>query len=714
MKAVLRQVGKWRLAIAAHLATHDFSLDGSQLITISQRLIFSLLSLKICEQRGVLPPGWLSRVDRGLWQEVRSLPLFPTDWLSDLELEDAFLRSLIHTVGLFTNQMLIPIELLGQIHEAGLGLELEVRGDRQVQIMRRPDPKKPSTKKSSGSYYTPAAIVSYIVQQTVGALCDREPNSPPTILDPACGGGIFLLNAYQFLLNQFPAADRQKLLLRCIYGVDLDPEAVQITRLSLQLQCLEESLSNLPDLSANIHCGNALIGSDFELNQGAGAGDRTRPFDWNCAFPTLMTRGFDVVIGNPPYLDSEAMTVCWADWRSYCGTHYRSATGNWDIFCVFIEKALHLCRSGGRVSFVVPNKLASADYAATVRSLLTKTHQLISIRDYSQVGVFAAAVYPIVFVAQTHLETRHLETRHPKTCSIHKPICYETMQTVDQVGRSQQLDRNRFDHPQRAWCLAGLAQQADLLNRLYQDFVPLGAIAQVLGAATVGEAYAIQPLMQEDGSGAVGNLPVVNSGTLDRYCLRWGQKRLRYLGNSFLYPVIPFAAANQLPIKRHQQALQPKIIVAGLTKRLECATDLTGAILAGKSTSIVLSTLDLRYLLGLLNSHLLSTYFMSSFSGNRLRGGYLRVGPPQLQQLPIPPLDLTHAADQQRYMQMLQLVDQMLDLQEQFCWAEAGTVETIRNENLRKAIAQIDHHIDDLVYDLYGLTNAEIKAIAPN
>ena len=95
----------------------------------------------------------------------------------------------------------------------------------------------------------------------------------------------------------------------------------------------------------------------------------------------MAANGFDVVIINPPYIDSEWMTTHHPEARKYCASRYRAASGNWDIFCVFIEKALELCKPRGLASFIVPNKLGSADYASDVREILSVQNHLISIRD---------------------------------------------------------------------------------------------------------------------------------------------------------------------------------------------------------------------------------------------------------------------------------------------------------------------------------------------
>jgi N-6 DNA Methylase/TaqI-like C-terminal specificity domain len=520
----------------------------------------------------------------------------------------------------------------------------------------------PIDKKTGGAYYTPTQLVDFVVENTVRVWTEEL----PTVLDPACGGGFFLLAAYQELLDgrsqtmgrSLTRAEREQILLDCIHGVDINPHAVTVTKLSLLLKLLENqppSQQPLPDLSHNIYCGNAVIGEDFEWDDSS----QSNPLSWQKAFPNIFqSGGFNIVIGNPPYVDSEWMTKYLPGWRQYCASRYKSATGNWDLFCVFIEKALMLCRPNGLISLVVPNKLASADYASGARSLLTTASQIITLHDYSQSAAFGAAVYPLVFVARK---------------------------------RTGQPDQHQLDQqePGAVWAIAATVQQSQLLDRLRDHFPKLEAIAQVNGAATVAEAYAMQELIQEGQPQEEGqshnHLRMVNSGTIDRYCFLWGKKPMRYLGQTYLQPVI--VKSDRLPPKRLQQAKQPKIIVSGMTKRLECALDRDGSFLAGKSTSIIFSsqTCDLYYLLGVLNSRLISFYLKSYFSGNSLKGNYLRIGSPQLRQIPI--------CLSEDSTLMIKLVRQRL-------------TETIPSQ-----LQMLDHKIDQLVYQLYGLTDLEIQIV---
>jgi N-6 DNA Methylase/TaqI-like C-terminal specificity domain len=501
----------------------------------------------------------------------------------------------------------------------------------------------PTEKKTGGSYYTPGQLVDFAIENTVKVWADGL----PTILDPACGGGFFLLAAYEELLNRQGAltyGDREQILLDCIHGVDINPQAVIVTQLSLLIKLLEQPRSErpLPNLSHNIRCGNAVISEDFK------DGSQSHSLDWQKTFPNILkSGGFDIIIGNPPYIDSEWMTKYLPSWRQYCTQYYQSATGNWDLFCIFIEKSLTLCRPNGFISLVVPNKLASAHYAAAARSLLTTTSQILTLQDYSQSATFEASVYPLVFVAQK------------RSVPILQPDSGAT------------------------WAIAATRPQSQLLTRLRDSFPKLETIAQVNGAATVAEAYAMQALIQERHSADL--LRVVNSGTIDRYCFLWGKKPMRYLGQSYLQPVV--IENHRLPPKRLQQAQQPKIIVSGMTQRLECAIDLEGSFLAGKSTVIIYASqiCDLRYLLGILNSRLISFYLTSFFGGNCLKGKYLRIGSPQLRQIPIGVTDDPAL--------MIQLVDRRLAENDSSQWDE------------------IELAIDQLVYQIYGLTDSEVQIL---
>ncbi len=544
----------------------------------------------------------------------------------------------------------LSADILGQIYEQGLA-----KTGRQ-------------SRKSGGIYYTPQPMVEYIVRSTLSL---RLAADLPQILDPACGGGAFLLTAYRYLRAYAKHSDPET-LLSCLHGVDIDPQSVAISQISLWLQSLEgadgrnQRRISFLKLEQNIRCGNAVIDNS------------PAPSFWQTAFPkALAAGGFDCVIGNPPYMDAELMSAEYPDWRAYCAQHYQAAAGNWDLFCIFIEKALQLCQIGGLSGLIVPNKLLSAGYAAATRQLLSQT-DLQSIRDYSNIAVFNAAVYPIVYISQK------VEQRNSIA------VQYEKMLTLEQVQESRWIQITDSTAP---WITAS----SDLMRRL--DQLPkLGSLAQISGAATVAEAYALRSLIQNCSRPQPADLRLVNSGTIDRYRCLWGQKRLRYLGQSYQHPVVTAQNLPHLPFRRLNQAQQPKLIVAGMGLRLEAMLDQTGGILAGKSTSVIGSAIgsaeiNLRYLLGLLNSRLLSFYLLNCFGGNRLQGGYLQIGSPQLRQLPIVGLAESQPAKSQ---QIIDLVNQILNFD-----------SLVDSEKIRTA----DAEIDAAVYEIYQLSESEIEEV---
>jgi predicted type IV restriction endonuclease len=662
----------------------------------------------------------------------------------------------------------LPSDILGHVYEQFLGKVIRLTSGHRAKVEE-----KPEVRKAGGVYYTPTYIVNYIVQNTVGkllgesnasllpasgskaGLVSESPTPPITpkeaaklkILDPACGSGSFLLGAYQYLLDwhllyynthnpeqllkqknppiyqttksdgpayRLTTTEKKRILLNNIYGVDIDQNAVETTKLSLLLKVLEnessESIANqrklfreraLPDLANNIKCGNSLIAPDFYENEQLNLLDddatlyKINAFNWNEQFPAVInTGGFDAVIGNPPYIDSEWMTEYHPKERKYLASKYKAASGNWDIFCVFIEKATVLCRNGGYASLIVPNKLGAALYASAARRILTAENSLKIICDYSAVPVFPVAVYPIIFVVRA--------TR-PELNSV---VLYQRIEPEKRdISLSIELSTaEQFSTPELPWNIFSSAPGGKLAAKIKDALLPLKAVATVTGAATVDEAYKIKKILK-DQNVAGDHFRLVNSGTIDRYVDYWGKANCRYIKSSYLHPVVEESDLRNISVTRLAQAKKPKIIISGMTKTLECAIDPAGHMIAGKSTSIVLSVLDLRYLLALLNSKVINYWYSETYGGNRLAGGYLRIGPPQIEMIPIRPLDINNPHDQSKHDRIIKLVDRMLSLHQRLAKAKSG------REQIQRQIVATDKQIDDLVYELYQLTPEEIQLV---
>lgn len=273
----------------------------------------------------------------------------------------------------------IPIHILGSIYERFLGKTIVV-ADSEATVQE-----KPEVRKAGGVFYTPEYIVRYIVENTIGQLIKGK--TPKEIrqmrfADVACGSGSFLLGVFDLLLRHHTAyfnsnkrarsektragcrkhdgtlhlslLQRREILLNNIYGVDIDPQAVEVAQLSLYLKLLEDETTAsahdyqlelrdalLPSLTRNIICGNSLVGSDildgelFNINEEL----NMRVMDFEDAFPNVMSEGgFDAIVGNPPYVRTERL-----DKRQlkYFKSKY-SAEGQVDLYLLFIEKALRI------------------------------------------------------------------------------------------------------------------------------------------------------------------------------------------------------------------------------------------------------------------------------------------------------------------------------------------------------------------------------------
>ncbi|MCB1191789.1 MAG: N-6 DNA methylase, partial [Leptospiraceae bacterium] len=326
------------------------------------------------------------------------------------------------------NFKVIPIEILGTIYEQFLG-KVVVTTAKQAKIDY-----KPEVRKAGGVYYTPDYIVNYIVEKTIGnKLQDCKKFSELLeikICDPACGSGSFLISAYNALIQwtskyyqkkvktengttQIEKLSREEktlvyldsdgnvrltskikrdILKSCIYGVDIDPQAVEVTKMSLSLKALENTshyevynertlfhTTILPPLEGNIKCGNSLVGLDYYSNELILSREEEksiRPFEWNREFKAIMDHGgFDFILGNPPYYNINILTK---KYFQYLESIYQEIhTGYNDIMYYFIYKGINLLRQNGTSGFITSNYYLGNSYAKKLRIYLKPFIQII-------------------------------------------------------------------------------------------------------------------------------------------------------------------------------------------------------------------------------------------------------------------------------------------------------------------------------------------------
>lgn len=401
---------------------------------------------------------------------------------------------------------------------------------------------------------------------------------------------------------------------------------------------------------------------------------------WRLDFARVfkMKKGFDIVIGNPPYVDSEEMTKTMPFDRELYVRKFNSTKGNWDLFVPFIENGINLLAKGGTISYIVPNKLISAPYAVEIRKIIS-TKKVLEIRDYSNVNVFkSAAVYPVVFrVCDTGSKV---------------PVSMNVMLDMTQIQTQNRIDVETF-YADVNWdrYFTSKAGALEIIEKLTK-FPQLHTLASVNGAATVSEAYLIKEFLIDEQYPLGESKKFINTGGIDPYKSFYGKEYIRYLKGKYMYPIVSCSDLERMSQKRLTESNMPKIIIGGMTKILECYYD-KGEYLAGKSTTIVYNYDHLKYILAVLNSKLMTFYYQVFFNSMSLAGGFYRVGAPQVKTLPIavPSDDLVIKSVEEK-------VDELQTILESQC-----------EENDRATTLLSD--IDSLIYQIYGLNKSEVTVI---
>ena len=227
----------------------------------------------------------------------------------------------------------------------------------------------------------------------------REAVKNIKIVDPACGSGAFLITAFEYLLNynnylndkifdltgtkDLFSDTTKEILQNNIFGVDLNKESVEITKLSLWLKTADKN-KTLATLENNIKCGNSLI-DDAEI-----AGELA--FDWEKEFPQVFENGgFDVVVGNPPYVRVQGLKENYLEQTKYYEKNYVSATGSYDIYALFMEKGFKLINKNGLVSFILPHKFLVTDFGSGIRKFFVEKRAVESLLHFGSELVFSEA-----------------------------------------------------------------------------------------------------------------------------------------------------------------------------------------------------------------------------------------------------------------------------------------------------------------------------------
>jgi hypothetical protein len=444
--------------------------------------------------------------------------LFAPDPLLDeqLQVSDILCSQLNQLTGYdFASE--VSVNILGHIFEQSVSDLEELR----AQATRQEYDQKKGRRKTQGVYYTPAFITQYIVGVALGEYLERKEKAlweamgidqiranavrqrqraeiqfweryrdevltQTRVIDPACGSGAFLIAAFDFLNRKYEEVNERLAALKTedesgefvgqrslfdltktilnqnLYGVDLSPESVEITKLSLWLKTAERG-KTLTYLDDNIKVGNSIIADP--------AFDPAYAFDWEAAFPAVFASGgFDVVIGNPPYVRQELLTP----FKPYLQEHYAAYDGVADIYVYFYEKGLNILRPQGILSYIVTNKWLRAGYGEPLRQFFAENSVFEQIIDFGHAPIFEDAdVFPCI-VSVRKPESEGAEGSEKPEASAPVQVCPVPREHLENINLPQYVSQEGYGVPWSRFSPEGWTLEPPAVDDLMQRIIERG------------------------------------------------------------------------------------------------------------------------------------------------------------------------------------------------------------------------------------------------
>jgi type I restriction-modification system DNA methylase subunit len=713
-KAFVTSLDSWRQDLAINIADKNRKLNEDEINSAVQLIIDRLIFLRFCEDRSIEIFGNLKiAVSKGnLYENLLSVFKLADDkynsGLFDFK-KDNITRDLIITNKVIKQIVLdlyppnseydfkaMPVEVLGNAYEQFLGKVIRITKSGYAVIEE-----KPEVRHAGGVYYTPQYIVDYIVENTVGKLiANKTPKEIESIkiVDPACGSGSFLLGAFQYLLNYhihyyhtnssskenkakltpsgtLSTAEKKKILINNIYGVDIDDNAVEVSKLSLLLKCMEGETDAsikqqfdmlhervLPDLDNNIKGGNSLIDTDiYDTEFDLGFERKIKPFSWEKQFSQVFKNGgFDAVIGNPPYVRIHELDLTS---KEYYSKNFKSAQGQFDLYQLFYEKSINLIKDKSLIGFITSNKFCATNYGKNLRVLLFENNRIEKIVDCSNTRVFGdASTYPYIFIFGAKNNSKNksqLFIDENKIIKFYKEVNQKELLKGEEKIFSFSNTEPSFK----------IIEKLDLRISDNTHFVYRGrGTSKDISEKSIG-------------------IKVLTNREIERYSL----KKSNYFRTKTLY----------------ENDFQPKILMKKICFNLECAYDSEGSINPINTVYVVKPNtifFNYEYLLGVLNSKLLSFYARKKYASTGMRGGYIELRVFEIIKLPIIiPLN----NKEELKFEIVKHVDLLLKLNEEIKDIKLQT----KIDQVEQRIAHSEDRINQLVYALYELTEDEIKIV---
>lgn len=815
--AFLQEIERWREALAQNIALRNDDIDIAGLNYSVQITIDRIVFLRICEERGIEPENQLLEITNtdNVYEELCELfkradtkynsGLFhfknekeiisrPDDLTLSLSIDDKVLKDIISNLYYPKSPyafLYIPSDILGQVYERFLGKVIRLTARHRAKVEE-----KPEVRKAGGVYYTPTYIVEYIVKNTVGKLAENK--SPKDIaslkiVDPACGSGTFLLGAYQFLLDwhlnwyvenepekaeknkaivkvgdgyRLTTAKKKEILINNIHGVDIDAQAVEVTKLSLLLKVLENASGQLglgiervlPDLGNNIKFGNSLIGFDYfegKLIPDEEERARVNPFDWQNEFEEVFAKGgFDIVIGNPPYRKERESKELLADLqKSNYGKKYYQ--GKMDFWYFFLHLAIDISKKGGLISFITPSYWLASTGSSKLIVRVKDNCTFLNAVDFSKNKIFdRVSGNHMVYVLLKDLRDSKVIFQKFTTnnlsgdeigAELKNVSVFSTIETVDSnvvFTSDGKIDFtiNKFssiidklssgsfllDDDEHVFEVSqGLVEAPDAVSQAMADKANLPSL--------VGEGVFVIPktVWEKIRFTEIEKKfikPYLRLQDVKKYRYSFSDFYVFYIGNQdnkeilhnrAKYPHIvehldkykKIITSSNAPYGIHRTREQrfftaPKIIGANMFDEPsftyceeEYYVNFGFNVIVGHSASY-----DLRYLTGILNSKV-GTFWFNLYG--KKRGVNNDVGVGVLRMFPVHAIHFNNHTEKAQHDKMVSLVEQMSASYKSLSIAKSPQDK----ERLERQIEVTNKAIDSLVYELYGLTDEEIKIV---